>query len=348
MEPIIYVLPILDKIIKSSEIDINFGNYPSPKLIKYGFNSVNEQLNMLEITSVPYYRAGLNFDFDRNDETSISNKAGNLLGTKNFDINFAELWEIITIFGILDQNQTIFTSIPDILKEITNIYQKFSKTQHKYKIEESSTNKLMDTSVSLVVHKYSNINIDENVAIQFIISNINELLRIQVNGANMILQLFNLQTQTSAEIIYFLSTLYNSSYLIKPTVTSDLSDSKYLVLVGFKNASQLDIPKHPENLFLVSLGLQNIPEDIVIAIQCMNSEIIPKKYKKYSQIKEYLDSKVYEGATYNEMIKSQDENTDLWIKTFVNFDNISKLMDQAIKKSTNKCANRAQLISLLN
>lgn len=347
MEPIIYTLPKTDKKFDLAKKDIVFDSQPSPKLIKYGFNNINNQFDLVSLSAVPHYRAGLNFDLERKDENSISVKISQLLKVKNVDQNFAEFWEILNLFGMLETNQNIYTTHLEVIKNIVDVYQKISGTKNNFsvlgKIDSNSKGK-----ASLIIHKYSDIDIDENAAVQFITNNLTNLLESQSKGASMVLQLFNLQTQITAELMYYLSTLYEEAYLIKPTVSSDLSDNKFLVLLGLKSVSTFPTISRPEKLYLVSIGLQHNLSELDTVVQCMISDLIPKKYKKYNQIKEYLDTKVYEGATYQELMQTQDKNTTQWLETFIDLTKMKKLLDSSIQKSSNKCSTYSQLIGLLN
>lgn len=339
MEPIIYALSLDNQLQKN--IDIHFDDNPNPKLIKYGFNNINEQIEILSITSNPHYKAGLNFDFDRTDENSIVTKISNTLNIKKVDSDFAEFWEILTIFK-LTENKSIASNHPDKIKSILDVHSKYFETKLKYSIENIKNAKVAE----LVLYKYSEMDIDENAATQFIIDELSKLLSIQTKNSSMVLQLFNSQTQVTAEIIGFLVTVYRESYLYKPTVLSNLSDCKYLVLIGLKESTNFDVPKHADSKYLSSLGLQNLLGDVPGVIQCMNSDTIPKKYKKYIQIKNYLDSKVYEGATYQEMMMAQNKNVESWMEIFVNADKIVGLLDAALKKTSQECKLHSQLIGL--
>lgn len=348
MEPIIYMLPISDKIIDLKKSDVHYEDKPSPKLIKYGFNTIIEQLDITSITNISQYRAALSFDFENNNEDNISAKLSVLFESKNIDITFAEFWEMIMLFGLLKGNQNIYTSHPKTMENIVDIYQKMSQVKNNYTNNGKSP-------ISLVIFKYadSNIDIDENVGIQLLSNNLTKLLEMQTKEASMILQLFGLQTQTTIEFIYYLNSLYTESYLIKPIVISELSNSSYLVLKGLKNTpSSIHLPLPPktnknDETYLISIGLSHIPNEIVNIVQCMNSIVIPLKYNKYNQIKEYLNTKVYEGSTYQEMLRAQYKNTDSWIEIFTNLKNMEKILDNSIKKSVITCGNYSQLIELL-
>src|SRR2546430_428677 len=81
-KPIIYKFPKrTNKPIKLGETDFIMDTQPSPKLLKYGFNQTMENLDIVDLTSNPYYRAGLNFDFDRTDPQSIKEKVKKEFGS---------------------------------------------------------------------------------------------------------------------------------------------------------------------------------------------------------------------------------------------------------------------------
>lgn len=351
MEPIIYkLLPCITNEnaacmtnikINLNDDDIYFDTNPSPKLIKYGFNNMIDQLDLMAITSISYYRAGLNFDFARTGKDSIATKFSKIFGTKNVDQSFAEFWEIISLFNLFNTNVDIQTSHPDTITDIINAYTLISKSKNKINLINKKG------KASLIIHKFSDVDIDENAAIQFIINDLPNLLSNQTVSANMVLQIFGTLTQTMAELIYYLSSLYEESYLIKPSVISEIFDSKYLVLLRLKNQTKFQLPKHSSDVYLASIGI-NIPDDVVTTIQCMNAETMPSKYKKYYEIKSYLDSKVYEGATYQEMLERHDEYGEKWIETYTDLTKPIEILANILKKTDAKCMRRSSLINLLN
>lgn len=346
MIPIIYAFPKINTLEPGvpNNLTIEFDKNPSPKLIKYGFNNINEEIRAF---GSEHYKAGLNFDFSRTDKKSMDAMSKEVFGVKKndikFDSNFAQFWEMLNVFGLLKKpNETIYTTNASTSEDVSKVYQILHKTKNTYHITEKAPK-----AASVVIYKYSEIDIDENASIQFIIDSMPKLLSSQTQGSSMILQLNSLQTQTSAEIIYYLASMYNEAYLTKPLASSDLSDIKYLVLIGFKPQPTF-FPKIPPNTYLSSLGIKNLPENFVMVIQCINSEIIPKKYNTYNRIRAYIDSKVYEGATYESMINKQDENTKQWFETFGQAEGMDKLLDQALAESGNKCLSYGQLVDIFS
>lgn len=342
METIIYALPKLD-ISKSIKIDFQYDNYPSPKLIKYGFNSITNKLDLLTLMSNPHYKTGLEFDFDRNNNESIG-EAKKAFGISHFDKNFAELWEILSLFNPITSDQTIVTSLnKTLIVNLVDVLQKKAHSNYKVDVtDQSNTNNIVT-----IIHKYSEIDLEENAAFHLIINELPMLFSSQKPGSNLILQIFNLQTQVMAELIYFLSSLYSNTYIIKPAISSELSDQKYLILIGLKDYTHFPVPEIKEKTYVISMGLKNIPNELDVLFQCINSDLNPKKYKRYQIIKKFLDSNVFEGASYQEMIQQQIENFNKWIETFSDLENIKNLLDEEINKSNTRCNSQLQLNKLL-
>lgn len=342
MEPIIYKLPRPDNIIDLDPQNVYFDTEPSPKLIKYGLNNVADPLDMVAITSVPYYKAGLDFNFERKDGDSIMVQAKDIMGVKKIDQTFAEFWEILTFFGFLNNNQNIYTSHEDIVQNIISIYQKFKKTKGNFNISAKKTK----GKNSLVIIKYSDTDMEENASIQLIVNDLKDLLAAQTTGASMVLQIFGLQTQTMAEIVYYLSSLYNEAYIMKPAIDSPLFDSRYIILINLRETIKATLPNYPDDQYLISLGLQ-LPTELETIIQCMNSLIIPRKYKLYYLIKSYLDTRIYEGATYQEMVQNQNDKTNKWLSTFTDIDKLPSILDTVLKNSDSSCVQYTDLMKII-
>lgn len=333
MEPIIYELPKCVDGIPLDESNIKLDTFPCPKLIKYGFNNVKENMNLINVISDPYYKDGLQFDFDRTDAKSIGQEGKKKFGVKNFDQTFAEFWELFNLFGLLNQKQTILTNKLKETEELVDAYQKISKSKHKISVTDKSSKEKVDT----IIQKYSEKDIDENASFQFIFNDLPKLMSIQEKGSNMILQVFNVQTQVMAQLICYLNCLYDYAYLVKPAITSDLFDSKYLVLIGLRKAIKVSTPKIPNDKYVHSIMNKNIPEELDTVVRCMNSELFPSQISLYLKLKLYVDTKIYDGETNKEMLNAQNENIKKWLETFTDISKIQNLMSHASEQSKNKC-----------
>jgi len=101
----------------------------------------------------------------------------------------------------------------------------------------------------------------------------------------------------------------------------------------------VDFPKTPPDSFVHHIIKEEVPSGLTTIIQCFNSEIIPLRIETYFKIKTYLDGKVYEGATYQEMKESQDKNSNEWCDKFskINQDQMEKILESSIKKTDSNC-----------
>ncbi len=304
MNPIIFMVPAID-LIQIDDSNLIYDFQPSPKLIKYGFNNINEQLDIMSLTSNPYYRVGLNFDFERNDDQSITKIGSKFFNYDKFDKTYAELWEIISNFKLLDNNKSISTSHTETITNIAINYQKLRANNKKYDIVDIESDKKVD----LVIDKISDVDIDENAVVQYILLKLHKYLEKQSIGSSMVLEMFGTQTQVTIELIYYLSSLYTQAYIIRPIISSDFSDEKYLVLINLREKNIFPKIISSDDTYIVSLNVPKIPISLTSIVQCINSYIMPKKYNRYKIIKNYLDTKVYEGATYQDMINTQNKNT---------------------------------------
>src|SRR6056297_1258955 len=175
MNTIIYQLPSQDEIIRINKSDIRSDTITNRKLIKYGFNNINEQININELKLNKNYQAGLKFNFERNDDESITKKGEKFFGTKKFDQTFAEFWEILNVFQLMNQSDNILTNYPDVLENITSVYQKIKGVKSKFNIK----NKFSKDKFNLVIKKYSDIDISEDTLFQFVVNELEDLIKNQ-------------------------------------------------------------------------------------------------------------------------------------------------------------------------
>lgn len=328
MEPLIYQLPTSEKNIKLNP-KITTDHNASPKLVKYGFNKMTDSFDLINLTKDNRYRIGLNFDFDRSDKDSIIHQGKKIFGS-SFNEDFCIFWEILSLFSMLHIKHVILTNRDTIINHIITAYNKISNKKVASKAYEILPPKEKPT---LIIKKYSDIELNEDAIVQLILTDLQKTNL----GSNMILQIFSSQTIIMTELIYFLSTLYDEAYIVKPTISSILSDEKYIVLIGLKKDAKLfDIPKMKQNVYISSINI-SLPEDYTTTIQCINSELIPKKYLSYYNTKSYLISGSYEGTVYQEMLQQQNLYITNWLTIYKNGKS-DAVLDSALKKSNIECA----------
>lgn len=338
MDLIIYDLSI--QMDNPVELDVLTDTNPNPKLIKFGHNSIGGKLDMMFIVSNTHYKDGLQYDFTNTTPDSITTIGNKTFGITTFDQTFAEMWEIFTLFNLFEKNKTVYSpEHTSTLQQLVDCYKVFNS---KTKIE------IKNNNPSTIFYKYSEIDLDENTALRFIMKNVPELMKNQEVGSALIVQIFDIQTSVSLQILYLLSIMYQEAYIMKPTIVPDISASKYLILINKKNKNILKFPTIDDNLYISSFGTFPIPEQYENIVQCFNSEILPKRYKQYIKIKNYLESKVYDGAIYQDLLNEQNKNSVKWIDTFGKTENLSELLTSALKKSSDNCHSYSNLVDIFN
>lgn len=327
MDPNIFKLKNIP-LINGSKLSPLLSTTPPPRLLKFGFNNITEQLNIPSLTSVPYYRAGLNFDFERTDKESFSVKSKKIFPIESFNIIFASVWEIFTLWNILKTPQKIQTNDTSLIDDIIAS----NKNSHQHQMTKNSA--------TLSVQIFSPVDLDENALTIIITNYLPSIIDKLEKNSTLLIQLFSIQTQITAELVNYLSSLFNEGYLIKTSVTSDLSDMKFLLLIGLKEKTTLANISSSDNSYVESIGLSNLDNTI---IQCMNSVVIPKKYKKFNQIKKFLDLKVFEGITYDELIQKQNLYTKEWIQTYTTNTDLSEKLNSLLEKNNSFCDNKLEI-----
>lgn len=332
MDTIIYRAPPQEKIILTDS-DFIFDTEPSKQLLKLGFSQIINSLPISDMINNPHYTTYLRFDFDRTDKNSMKELCAKIFGKmSSADLKlFCIYWECIVLFGLFNKlppKSKIFSSDTSIVEKIIKAYKSIFELDSDLFIAKESE------IANLILFTWSSIDIDENAYVHLLLNNLS-LLSKQIVGSSLVLQIFGIQTQVMAELFYYLTSLYNEAYIVKPQVSSDLSDEKYLVLINMKEPIKnirIKIPpkKHCKHILSVA-----IPDPIVRCIQCINSELYPNKFVTYHTIKEFLDKKNFEGLLYEEQLQRQDIYTNNWIKSFTEKEN--KMADRSLARTDELC-----------
>jgi hypothetical protein len=347
---LIYVSSVIKEPLVLDPTKIRFSPNPNPQLIKYGFNNLSNSLDLVSIISNPYWVYGLRTNFADDFETTDQIKKN--FGIKHFDRTTAIMWEILNLFDMIQDKSTISLSAnSDISKNNTASLVAMFKKQYNFNVKFDLDDQKGNSDLLFILTS-SSADLEENAALIMVVKELMSSKRTIKKGSNLVLQLFSTQTSATAELIAYLSSLFSTTYLIKPYSSNDLVDSKYLVFVDAKVDTTVPSVKIPAKSYVQSFGFgasaNIVSMDIVNMIQCSNSIVIPNKYHTYTKIRSYLKTEVYEGATYQELRSNQVANDEFWLKTFTDKNLIQTQFTSSINLTNKRCTKYGMLAETLS
>lgn len=346
MDSLIYQLPTTQDTIAPEKIIASVDYAPSPRLLKYGYNHSLSKINMREIYDNPHHYVGLSVDYQSKESDNINTVAKKIFGKINVTEELCCLWEIVVLLEIFNNVETILTNRKETMEIIAQIY---SKLKNK-KIEVFDFNETIKDDVQLVIYLIDDV--DESVSISMLLNALPKLLSVQQKGAQMIFPLANCQTQLCVELLYYLTSIYNTAYLTKLMVSNTLSASRFVVLQDKKDSNkkipEFNYPK--KDYHLITLGLSHfVTDNFVNTIQCCNSAIDFNILRALYEIKKYISEKVFEGASYQVMLTGQREMAKKWLEIVIDgpSDKTKEYRNKIVEKCMQPCNYTEQLNKLI-
>jgi hypothetical protein len=322
MNNAIHQLPSIDQQIKINPI---YTPKQPINLISLGSNDISKKINFASVTSSDEFKNYLTINLEQKNK--IGDYVKKEYKIKDFNITSGEFLEIYSIFG--------FNNITNIVTSHDNIFSSKKLSIHDFKAKESKC---------IVFFKYSDFELNENSAAIIILSELHKLLSKQLKGSYMILQVFNIQTQFMVELIYYLTSLYQIAYIYKPSITSNISPSKYLILMDLKEKTEPPKFKVEKDSFLHTLGV-TLDKNFTEIIQCVNVYHHTELIKNYLKLQYFLDKNAYDEILRGEMLDKQDKNADEWIKMFASGKD-NDLLLKYLKNTENECNYMDQLLKI--
>jgi hypothetical protein len=291
-------------------------DYPK-KLIKYGADIFPSKQDIINITSNTAYLHCLNIDINDQDPKGIVKSLINIdkkFSNVETDREFLEFFEILKILQLTKPKSKIYVNT-NKLEDIVKIFD-FEKAEK---------------NVSLVLYSLQSSDLEESVFLTTFLTDIKKIFDSQDKDCTMIVRFQDMKTQESADIVTYLSQYYEEVLLIKPSISSFISEIRYVVFRKLTDKKSLD---NFDNGYIV---LKNPSIVTDIKIKCINSILVAKKYELYQTIRNYIDSKIFEGFEYKKKRDEQHLNVLAWINKFIiNYDS-SNILDYSIKNTQDKC-----------
>ncbi len=179
-------------------------------------------------------------------------------------------------------------------------------------------------------------NLQEQEAYKLIFSEILTAIKVQKNGGNFVLKIFESYTTTTLKMIELLKEFYKEVYICKPYTSRISNSEKYLVCKNFnKSKATVSVIKKLEE-FVITI---NKNEGFNIIDIFSTFELSKKNINEYKNINIQLMAKQYiginnivlfdnldnkNGIEYNEFLDKQIDAATFWNDLFLNTSNYSK------------------------
>lgn len=182
-------------------------------------------------------------------------------------------------------------------------------------------------------------NLQEQEAHRLIFSQIVTALKIQIDGGNFLVKIFESYTTSTIKMIEFLRTFYTKVWISKPYSSRISNSEKYVICKGFiKNKLTTSIIKKLEDMILVmnknlDYNILDIFTDIKLSYETykyykeINTILLNKQYTGINNIIKFINLDNYNGIEYNEFLDRQIYASYFWNKMFLessNFKSINK------------------------
>jgi 23S rRNA U2552 (ribose-2'-O)-methylase RlmE/FtsJ len=170
-------------------------------------------------------------------------------------------------------------------------------------------------------------NQQEQLAHRLIIAQLITGIRSQKMGGSLICKFFDTYTYVSAELLYFVSCLYEEVNLVKPQTSRPANSEKYLVAIGYKGFPN----KNSENYYLKQM------ENLLDQWDEINNKglVIKSIFDHPPQF--FMDLLgLYNSASYKQQIAYVDYTLNI-IKNKPDWKQMEMILDFQVKKATEWC-----------
>jgi 23S rRNA U2552 (ribose-2'-O)-methylase RlmE/FtsJ len=337
-QPFVFKLPniILDsKTITSDDNNIEISNIKPYPYFTLGFHSfIHRTRNAMDI--IKNLQTKIEFYFVVNPfENNISNYNDDLISSTEtylksnikYSNEFQKLWEVLFVFDITSNNQTIQIIGDNELEDCIKLFkEKTSKTNSKDKFVLDK--EIKKGNYNLIINNLKKKVIDNNFfeqetyyeLLETVISIINNLS----DNGNTILQLYDTFTISTIKLIYILQSCFEESYIYKPYMSRHSDNEKYIILKNFKTPEN-NVIKGLENAYknydnkkyLIDIFPKLIiSKDYLNIFKFINIKLINYQQIMINDIVKYIKENNYFGDKYHIYRDKQIESTKWWISNF--------------------------------
>lgn len=180
-------------------------------------------------------------------------------------------------------------------------------------------------------------NLQEQESYKLIFGEIVTALKIQKNGGNFVIKIFESCTKITIKMIEMLRQCYTNVYISKPYASRISNSEKYIVCKDFKKnvittkiISKLEeqintINKNSEFQIIDIFTDIILPESIYNAYKQINLILLLKQYVGINDIVKFINLDNYNGYEFNDFLDKQIIAAHFWNKLFLEPKNYNKI-----------------------
>lgn len=169
-------------------------------------------------------------------------------------------------------------------------------------------------------------NYQEQEAYVLLLSEIYCALKLQKNGGNFVIKIFETFTELTVKMIEILKRFYKKVYIVKPLLSRPSNSERYIVCIDFNNDNKphIDkiytiIEKSNKNLdkYLVDIFPNyQINQELDMVIKLSSTQLSNEQHKQINEMISYISEGNYFGDTYRKYLMLRRDANDFWISTF--------------------------------
>jgi 23S rRNA U2552 (ribose-2'-O)-methylase RlmE/FtsJ len=184
---------------------------------------------------------------------------------------------------------------------------------------------------------WKNENLQEQEAFRLIFSEIVSALKLQKNGGNFVIKIFESFTKVTIKIIQLLRMFYKNVYLVKPYTSRISNSEKYLVCKNFdrsiltssvlKKLEDMIVNMNKNELFnIIDIFTDCILEkDIINSYKKINIQLLTKQYTGINNIIKFINLDNYNDTEFNSFLDKQIIASHFWNNVFLDNNMFNKI-----------------------
>ena len=182
-------------------------------------------------------------------------------------------------------------------------------------------------------------NLQEQEAYKLIFGEIITALKLQKDGGNFVIKIFETYTKITVKLIQLLRQVYSKVYLSKPYTSRISNSEKYVVCKGFKKSSisskiilkleeMLEVINHNSQYQILDMFTDiKLSDKVYEEYKQINSVFLIKQYIGINNIIKFINLDNYNGMEFNEYLDKQIIAAHFWNNLFLE----PKLINNVIK-----------------